>query len=101
MYFVYFFNDIHIYIYIYIYIYLIYFIIRAPAHGQLACVLAGGLRLVTEGYRGVPPQLPTRGHQSRCNLLCILRMAFKNIMFYGVSGPSVLRDFIGTEKMTS
>ena len=60
--------------------------------------LPEAFQLVTEGYRGVPPQPPTRGHQSRCNLLCIPRMAFKNMVFYGVSGPSVLRDFIGTDK---
>ena len=60
-----------------------------------------------------------RGHQNPCNLQCILLMVLKNIVFYGVSGPSAFRNFIlalsknhafyvalafsggpGTEKMT-
>ena len=69
----------------------------------LARVLAGGLRLVTEGYSGEPALPPTpggvtsgspRGHQNPCNLQCILLMVFKNIVFYGVSCPLRFRNFI-------
>ena len=60
--------------------------------------------MVTEGYIRVPPPPPTVGVSSACrrrvdgvstlarrlpcNLQCILRVGFKNIVFYGVSGPS-------------
>ena len=65
---------------------------------QAVRALAGGLRLVTEGYSGVPPLPPTWGllgvtsgspptHQNPCNLRCFLCMVLKNIVFYGVSWP--------------
>ena len=60
--------------------------------------------MVTEGYTRVPPPPPTVGVSTACrplpdgvstacrrlpcNLQCILRVGFKNIVFYGVSGPS-------------
>ena len=49
--------------------------------------------MVTEGYIRVPPPPPTVGvstlaRRLPCNLQCILRVGFKNIVFYGVSGPS-------------
>ena len=52
---------------------------------------------------GVPPLPPTSSgltsdppppYQNPCNLQCILRMVFKNIVFYGVSCPSWFRNFI-------
>ena len=78
-------------------------LLRGPGAGpkgrHSARVLAGGLRLVTEGYSGVPPLPPTssgspRGHKSLRNLRCFLRVVLKNIVFYGVSGPSAFRNFI-------
>ena len=66
--------------------------------------------MVTEGYIRVPPPPPTVGVSTACrrrvdgvstacrrlpcNLQCILRVGFKNIVFYGVSGPSAATDFI-------
>ena len=66
--------------------------------------------MVTEGYILVPPPPPTVGVSTACrrrvdgvstacrrlpcNLQCILRVGFKNIVFYGVSGPSAATDFI-------
>ena len=37
---------------------------------------------------------PTFARRLPCNLQCILRVGFKNIVFYGVSGPSAATDFI-------
>ena len=52
--------------------------------------------MVTEGYIRVPPPPPTVGvstlarrfaRRLPCNLQCILRVGFKNIVFYSVSWP--------------
>ena len=40
------------------------------------------------------PPGSARAHKSLCNLQCILLMVLKNIVFYGVSGPSAFRNFI-------
>ena len=37
---------------------------------------------------------PTFARRLPCNLHCILRVGFKNIVFYGVSWPSAATDFI-------
>ena len=77
----------------------------------VACRSCGDLTGVTSD--------PPPPYQNPCNLQCILRMVFKNIVFYGVSCPSWFRNFIlvpsknhafyvvlafrggrGTEKMT-
>ena len=54
--------------------------------------------MVTEGYiyTGSAPAadrrrvvgVSTLARRLHCNLQCILRVGFKNIVFYGVSGPS-------------
>ena len=76
---------------------------RRPLMAQAVRALAGGLRLVTEGYSGVPPLPPTPGgvtssspptHQNPCKLRCFLRVVLKNIVFYSVLWPSVLRKLI-------
>ena len=73
---------------------------KTPApKADTARVLAGGLRLVTEGYSGEPAQPPTSSgspppYQSLRNLRCFLRVVLKNIVFYGVLGPSAFRNFI-------
>ena len=62
----------------------------------LARALAGGLRLVTEGYSGAPPQPPTSGgspraHLPRCNLQCILLMGLKKHRVLRCFGPLGVR----------
>ena len=68
----------------------------------LARALAGGLRLVTEGYSGVPPLPPTsrgvtsgspRAHLPRCNLQCILLMGSKKHRVLRCFGPFGVSDF--------
>ena len=66
--------------------------------------IAGGLRLVTEGYIGWPPLLPTTSyllptHDYRCNLQCILRVVFKKHRFLqGFVAFAVSRIHLGDVK---
>ena len=52
--------------------------------------------MVTETYRRCRKPMPggLRVDWSPCNLRCFVSAMFKNIVFYGVSGPSAARDFI-------
>ena len=78
--------------------------------GAAARGIAGGLRLVTEGYIRLPPLPPTHllltsylplpdsgsppVYDYRCNLQFICVRRSKNIVFYRVSWPSPSPDFI-------
>ena len=49
---------------------------------------------VSTACRPLPDGVSTACRSLPCNLQCILRVGFKNIVFYGVSGPSAATDFI-------
>ena len=77
--------------------------IRAPAPRPCPCRRPS---VVTEGYIRLPPLPPTHLVLTSCrfrfagpgavpcHLQCILRVVFKNLVFYRVSWPSLALDFV-------